>query len=583
MKKFYEFALTSAIALAGTTTFIACSSEDEVINNPNYDPVENTVKTQLAISLSENAHTTTDTRMTTATVQGQVTPVFRGIQDIKLIPYETFVPSINPDVRPLQDKVYTLTNLTAFDNGGKQNAKVYNDLAIPVGTGAFMLYGQAIKTGENKFDNGSIIAPTEYVQSAANYTFALEPIYPSGAVNERAEALLNYVKGIRAVANNVTNHTLHAYLVAFQPTAGSSASIEISTQHLWDKARAITDDATGVAAVRAAIIEQGGISYATISSDNKVTLVNEKVTGYPANLNLPDGAASIDWSGTEPTIVTGGREGMYVSPLNSYTYPAALCYRANTAIGTSNNDKVSDQFNGLTWQAILEANLYNWGQKVTGNTRSIALQNQIQYAVGRLDLQVQTDGETLYDAKGEAVTVNSDGFPISAVLVGHQKNVNFQFAPIATSKEYTIYDKVINGNFAATVDGPTGTNHTLVLETAEDMKQVNVAVEMTNNTGQDFAGKDGIVPAGGKFYLVGVLNLEKTDEITNPNNRKKVFEQDYITKALFTISKGTLGANNSNGLGAAYNVIPDLKTPQLEVAFSVNLEWQAGITFTKDL
>ena len=583
MKKFYEFALMSAIALAGTTAFTACSSEDEVINNPNYDPVGNTVKTQLAISLSENVHST-DTRMTTAIVQGQTTPVFRGIQDIKLIPYEAFVPSTNPNVRPLQDKVYTLANLTAFDNGGKHNAKVYNDLAIPVGTGAFMLYGQAVKT-ENKFDNGSIIGPTEYVQSTANYTFALEPIYPSGAINERAVALLNYVKGIRAVASSVTNHTLHAYLIAFQPTAGSSASIEASVQHLWNRARVITDDAEGVAAVKAAIIAQSGTTYATINNDdNKVTLVNEKTMGYPANLNLPDGAASIDWSGAEPQIVTAGREGMYVSPLSSYTYPAALYYRANTAIGTSNTDKVSDQFNGLTWQTILDGTYYSWGQKVTGNTRSIALQNQIQYAVGRLDLQVKAADKTLYDAKGEAVTVNDAGFPISAVLIGHQKNVNFQFAPIATSPEYTIYDKVLNGNVAATAETPTGINHTLVLETAEDTKQVNVAVEMTNNTGQDFAGKDGIVPAGGKFYLVGVLNLDKTDEITqNPNERKKIFEQDYITKALFTITQGTLGESNSNGLGAAYNVIPDLKTPQLEVAFSVNLEWQAGITFTKDL
>jgi len=31
----------------------------------------------------------------------------------------------------------------------------------------------------------------------------------------------------------------------------------------------------------------------------------------------------------------------------------------------------------------------------------------------------------------------------------------------------------------------------------------------------------------------------------------------------------------------AYNVIPDLKTPQLEVAFSVNLDWKPGLTFNK--
>ncbi|MBQ6966217.1 MAG: hypothetical protein IJP82_11130 [Bacteroidaceae bacterium] len=579
MKKFYEYALMGAIVFTGVTAFTSCSSDEEIIDNPDYDPVENTVKAHLAFSLSENAHIA-DTRMTTAVVQGQTIPVFRGIQDIKLIPYEAFVPSTNPDVLPLRDKVYTLANLTAFDNDGKQNAKVYNELAIPVGTGAFMLYGQAMKM-DDKFENGSIIAPADFVTSAANYAFSLEPIYPSGAINERANALLEYVKGIRSVVTEVTNHTLHSYLVAFQPIAGSSASIEAAVQDLWNKTCVITDDAAGVAAVRNAIIAQGGITYATISEDEKVTLIDEKVLGYPANINLPDGAASIDWSGEEPAIVTGSREGLYMASLNSYTYPAALYYRANTAIGVSDDDRVSERFNGNSWQEILDGNYYSWNKKVTGNTHSIALQNQIQYAVGRLDLQIKAAASTLYDAKGEAVTVSTSGFPVSAILIGHQKSVNFQFQPIETSSEYTIYDKVMNGTLAATAEVPTGINHTLVLETAEDMKQVNIAVEMTNNTGKDFAGKDGIVPAGGKFYLIGVLDLEKEGEMSG-NARSKIFEQDFITKVVFTITEGTLGTNNT-GLGAAYNVIPDLKTPQLEVAFSVNLEWQEGITFIKDI
>ena len=74
--------------------------------------------------------------------------------------------------------------------------------------------------------------------------------------------------------------------------------------------------------------------------------------------------------------------------------------------------------------------------------------------------------------------------------------------------------------------------------------------------------------------------------VTHPdpqNPRTKIFEQDYVTKANFTITKGTLGTANDTGLGAAYNVLPDLTVSQLEVAFSVDLTWIPGIRFDVDL
>ena len=50
MKKCFVYALFSAIAFMGAASFAGCSSSDEVINNPDFDPETNTVKTQLAIS-----------------------------------------------------------------------------------------------------------------------------------------------------------------------------------------------------------------------------------------------------------------------------------------------------------------------------------------------------------------------------------------------------------------------------------------------------------------------------------------------------------------------------------------------------
>ena len=58
--------------------------------------------------------------------------------------------------------------------------------------------------------------------------------------------------------------------------------------------------------------------------------------------------------------------------------------------------------------------------------------------------------------------------------------------------------------------------------------------------------------------------------------------QDYVTTANFTIVKND-GTSHANGLGAAYNVIPDLRTPALSIGLSVDLTWQSGLTFNVDL
>ena len=66
-----------------------------------------------------------------------------------------------------------------------------------------------------------------------------------------------------------------------------------------------------------------------------------------------------------------------------------------------------------------------------------------------------------------------------------------------------------------------------------------------------------------------------------------MFKQDYVTSANFTIQANTKDAstspNQDKGLGAAYNVIPDLRTPALSIGLSVDLTWQSGLTFDVDL
>lgn len=103
-------------------------------------------------------------------------------------------------------------------------------------------------------------------------------------------------------------------------------------------------------------------------------------------------------------------------------------------------------------------------------------------------------------------------------------------------------------------------NRTLVLETAgAQNEKVNFALEFVNNSPNAFQGTDGIVPVGGKFYLVGQLSAT--------TDHQKVFEQDHNTIATVTI----------NSLKNAYNCVPDLRAPKLELGLSVDLEWQTGL------
>jgi hypothetical protein len=129
-------------------------------------------------------------------------------------------------------------------------------------------------------------------------------------------------------------------------------------------------------------------------------------------------------------------------------------------------------------------------------------------------------------------------------------------------------------------------NSTLVFETPATTKDADqedanadimIAIELTNNTGKDFIGANGqLIPKDGKFYLVGKLlsnkaNTQENTETVNPE--KRVFYPDYTTTAKLTITS----------LEKAYNTIPDLRTPALELGLSVDLSWENGKVYDIDL
>lgn len=215
------------------------------------------------------------------------------------------------------------------------------------------------------------------------------------------------------------------------------------------------------------------------------------------------------------------------------------------------------------------------------------MRKNINYGVANLATTVKCGAASLPDNKDLPVTDPSEfpgtvtvppeaGFPVTGLLIGGQPTkVGFNFQPSDDAFDYTIYDNNLT-NIVAKNGTASTTNYTIVLPNdkgrgVEDQNTVNVAIELTNNSGVAFRGQDGIIPDGGKFYLVGQLNPDaKTIEgVTNP----AVFMSDYKTTMNLTITS----------LQSAYNTIPDLRSTKLQLGLSVDLDWQAGLQFDVEI
>ena len=637
MKKFKHFAYVGAIALLGMVGFTACSSNDETALDPTPSYEGESVKTQFTISLPENIKM----RMASATVQETG---FRGIDNIKLVPYTlgTAAAAGVTDGSAANANLFALSALTAFDKANS-NSKVYADVNLTIGTSNFLFYGKAVDntagaaivSAADKFKFGALTVTglTEGAKPAlADVAFTPVQIYGDGtdeektAINAGKTVGTNLIAALNAVADatpatklsdnaqpkfkEVTaeqSATINALWNNFKEiTTGSSKNIEWVFKELYmnldglstQAAQATVPDGYKMAVAIRKVLKD---NYVDVTEEDNVTTavtLKDAFKGYPASVNLPDGAVRVSYNAGneafEAVAAMSYASSMNVASLESYVYPANLQYFVNSPVKVSNNVQ-SPNYGDNPWSTIL--GLYD-GTAVTADTRSVAITNQVQYGVARLDALVNGllptgDDNKYYDYAGNEVDV-TNGFQLTGILVGSQKSVGWNYVTKGTTA-YTIYDKTMNGTTAASMtvkrEQPTTKNYTLVLQTgeAEADKTVNVALEFINNC-PDFVGADGeIIPNGATFYLVGTL---KTSEATNKDEttvaaaKDRVFTQDFKTVANFTIKQGTKtppAPGNSEGLGTATKGLPDLRTPIMELGLSVDLEWQPGLTFNVNI
>lgn len=609
MKRINRYAYPLAFfALTGLFTFTSCSSSDEP-DEPNVNPSE-TVKTSFSLSVGlpqnkNNAKPTT--RVSEAIAQAQTTPTFRGIDNITLIPFYVAGSETSPvtsaTTRLGSNITLPGTNNNVFEAGNTN--QVYANVNLPQGTSAFLFYGKAIdgtvnnsiSSDADRHTYGTLSNNLSDTSNPSDISFSPVQVNNLQTAPAKAQALADYLTSIAKTSitvdgttvnwsdnNNGSNPLYNEYQQFIKINAGSSNSVRIALQTLYNS----INEGEMANAIKASITAK-----ATVDTNGNLTL-NSDLAGYPdaTNDRIPDGVCVLNWDDANKQFnvsVDGTINGNVTNTKPSdLVYPANLQYYANTGIKTSNQDQSTNYPSSTTWTDITAK--YTDGTQVTPSTRAVALTNQIQYAVGRMDITVKEGADQLKDHNGDNVagsttsgSSTTSSFPISAIFVGGQRPVGFNFEPQTNSTQYTIYDNVVPTNWSAALSGTDATiAHTLALETPAD-EVVRVAVELTNNSGSDFHGHDDqIIYKGAKFYLVAELNPATTGTVTQPTGTttlNQVIKQDYITKANLTID----AAGGEKGLGGAYNVLPDLRNPKLSLGMSVDLQWQSGLTFNVNM
>lgn len=579
---FSKALLSAATLMVGALAFTACSNDEFDGNtNPTYDG--ESVKTQFAINIP---YAKGSTRMTAENTQENGKP-FLGMSNIRLLAFEG-----EPGNNGTMSSMIPLVDI-ATDGLTDSHYKLYNDVNVAVGTDNFLFYATAPMGTDatTKFAKGSIVSTLDGKTTVGDIKFNLETV-DAGDTDGQEDKLLAVLNAVAKVSgwkdgSGVDQDLKDLYTSFTSMTAGSANSIRLALQNLyntvgtWADAGSESASKTVAEGIREAITNTysgDNIFEATASGSGDGTYTLSTDLDYPDNRNLPDGAVKLMFNNGFEYDNTGNVTGLNTNlDVKKVCYPASLYYFINTDLAASDESQTTWPSSAADWAG--EDSWTGWDNEVLATTRTIALKKNIQYAVANLALTVQCTKASLQDkgtpgAPARYITVPATGFKVTGLLIGGQpKNVDWKFEPASDDFTYTIYDKI--SDVYAKTDATGGTNYTLALsDTAATSRVVNFAIELENNSTVEFRGVDGIVPVGGKFYLIGKLDPASGDA-TNKNNFTipHVFASDYQTVVNAKIST----------LANAYNTIPDLRATQMNLGLSVDLTWQTGINFDVEI
>ena len=532
------------------------------------------------------------TRQTSDVVQSGST--YRKLTDWHVIPFEVRDRKIAATDQAKRERLGGMAE--SFD---KTNSRFFytENCTFMKGVASFLVYVRALpKYGDTenptiaqKIANGSLTAVFPVDMNPSGITFTPDAIYGSNDADAKADALAAYLTAIantEVTDNNTTykwsNATTPAMKALYQnfigqenvaavDIAASSTNVLKYVNELYTQVNGIKTTASGTGLSICDEILKNISGYAGVTynvSDGKLTITSlgEAMSGYPENIGLPDGAAVVRWTGSafEPQTQTTTMDN--ITGIARYAYPAELYYHANSLIKTSNLDKRKSSYEKATWAGVLDDYENNNGV-VTGNTTAVAIIEPLQYGVAHLQVMLkQVASTTLKDAADEDITIGTSYFPLTAIIVGNQHPVGFDFKPSST-EAYFMYDPNVtsgvclsSSNYQNNSD-VSAVSHTLVLQ-SNDNEEIAMVLEFQNNSEQTIEGVNhGLIYPGTKFYLVAKV---KPSDATNENVEKlRVFTQDCITTMTMKVES----------LAKAYNVLPNLLSPRLEVGVQVITDW----------
>ena len=612
MKKFRFFSFASAMLLASAAGMVSCSSDSiEPTGGPGV--TGQVVKTQFAINIPYGGNSSTNqakkvTRMTDEMTQQSGKP-FRGISDIVLLTFNG-----NPSTAG-NTEATSIIDIGTDGNAYAQDkySKLYRDIEIPVGTNHMLFYGRATKKSDaTDFQAGKITdkGDKKTEKTLANISHELTPINSTANFTTDTDAG-KIIDALNSIANAKVQDEEYTWATTETETTRPAWLTENEKKFLAArykefialKAGSKTSVVEFIKNLKTALVGETG--EPTIPAERKLTkeiydkcvsaLTAIESIDFPGKFKLPDGVATLSWT-------TGGfayntPENVTIGTGNSINYkkicyPAELSYFVNTTTMVSDKD-MSNLSEFPAYNDWTNPTGANWTGKsfsesaVENTTRTVGLKDPVQYSVAVLKSTVRCNTATLEDNAKEAggfkanqsITVNDNSFPVTGILIGGQPaSVDWKYEPASSETfENTIYDNVMNGSpmyakYASEV--PTVGNYTLVFDNKKTGAEnsVYVAIELTNNSGQAFYGKDGIIQKDTKFYLIGILDPNK-EGLPKPAGVNRVFVQDYVTTANFKIKD----------LKSAYNCIPDLRTSGINVGLAVDLSWKTGITFDVEI
>ena len=589
---------------------VGCASGSEEVKEIETVQTPKVVEAQLNFSLpSRITHRkSVTTRMSGEVVQegGEDDDVFRGIDNVHLLCYDQYPTETSTKLGGIVD-IKTSGELVN-DTVTQDDYALSQGISIPVGTSYFGFYASASEDTETPMtlherrmhfgvietvgldkntyqDNSGIrFRPVQICNST--------DVLGGSVIGHDLLNLLNDLMNITGTeeapndkwetAGNIYLNETYQKMTQLTTLSSYNVQTMLGTVVKVINQEAVDEQGSQLVTAITAKIAECCVADPDIAAGTLV--LKDSLQGFPDDIHLPAGSARIKWNKEKeefevPDVQAYGND-LNVTSVNDYVYPMNLRYQVFSNIlaseelvimsGTDEEGRpvAPDSIQYKDWNDVITNGYADAGNVVQPTTQSVAMVKQVEYSVGRLAIRSRIGIEkSICDANGAVVSVTDNSFTLKGYIVGGQREVDYDFQPVMSSRTYAIYDTDLNGGVQLLKRYYyTEPDYILGLGTPAN-NTILVALELVNN-GPAFQGADGLIATGATFYVVANMNPQ---EGTNYSSGilDKIFSKDRATQVNITI----------NSLANATYGLPNLEIPRPTLGVSVNLAWGEGLWF----